>query len=189
MEKTSTYGEILYTGFNFCKDGFPRGFSKLGYKRCLRTHLLFLRRFINRIEIGKIEEDDTVLLKEFFEFCKSNNRMGRLYLSSSAVESVLISSDYKILTAVDSERINADVNRLMLALTEAALAELKNIRANERKMFIYLHPLHNLARYYLNKDAINLFDCQDWQISAELAMKYAFGDLDDETRAMVGYGQ
>jgi len=183
MEKISTYGELLYIGFNAekgrCKS---QGFWNIGYKSTLKEHLVFLKRIAIRIRVKSIEEDDTTLLTDFFKMCSNSKNIGKVYGFSSDVGNITKSNISVMLSSISEAHFNDTVGNLILIMIDDLLVTLDRKPLDKKKVHMLLRALHNLPRCFLNEHAKTLCCLKQPRISCEDAIKYAFDNMDIESK-------
>lgn len=183
MDKISTYGELLYIGFNAEKGrARSQGFWKIGYKSSLVNHMTFLRKIIVRMNVNEFDNNDKELMVAFLELCKNDKSIGKFYNLSPEEERSLRSCDDFVFFNINSENCNNTLNNLMLEMVEDLLETLRNSPIDKEKIYILIRSLHNLPRLYLNEKSETLFNLRQPSISYEDAIKYSLDNMDNITK-------
>lgn len=179
MDKISTFGELLYIGFNYekgiCKS---KGVWKFGYKESLKKHLVFLRGIVIRINIDEVTEEDNNILINLRKLCESNKGLKRIYFSTPNLESKL-NSRLVINKINNNHYYEKVINKLMLEMIEELLTALNDKPINKKKVHMLLRALHNLPRFYFNIKNKTFYNLQGLAISYVDAVKYSFDNMDD----------
>ena len=184
MEKYSLFGELLYLGF-VCEKGRCKssGFWKLGYKRILHKHIVLLSKLIQCILVSEISDNDALILKKFIESIQTEKDIIKYYPINEDTMKKLHDSNYSIITSIDSDRCNNNINLLMNDITTEILELLDHkFFLNKKRIAMLIRALHNLPRVYLGKGLHTLCNIEQPAIDYKAALEYSFNNMDEDTR-------
>lgn len=184
MEKYSLFGELLYLGF-VCEKGRCKssGFWKLGYKRILHKHIVLLSKLIQCILVSEISDNDALILKKFIESIQTEKDIIKYYPINEDTMKKLQDSNYSIITSIDSDRCNNNINLLMNDITTEILELLDHkFFLNKKRIAILIRAIHNLPRVYLGKGLHTLCNIEQPAIDYKAALEYSFNNMDEDTR-------
>lgn len=184
MDKISVFGELLYIGLvaekGRCKS---KGIWKYGYKRNLYIHMTMLCKICECIQEETVSDKDSIILREFLKFWKTESDIRRFYpIKPQALEELML-KEFEIFEAFDKKKYNGSISRLMSAMIKDVLELLdKGIFVNKSKISMLLKALHNLPRYYLGRNIHTLCELSQPSIEYEEAIEYSLQNMDEEAR-------
>lgn len=184
MEKYSLFGELLYLGF-VCEKGRCKssGFWKLGYKRILHKHIVLLSKLIQCILVSEVSDNDALILKKFIESIQTEKDIIKYYPINEDTMKKLQDSNYSIITSIDSDRCNNNINLLMNDITTEILELLDHkFFLNKKRIAMLIRAIHNLPRVYLGKGLHTLCNIEQPAIDYKAALEYSFNNMDEDTR-------
>jgi len=184
LEKYSLFGELLYLGF-VCEKGRCKssGFWKLRYKRILHKHIVLLSKLIQCILVSEISDNDALILKKFIESIQTEKDIIKYYPINEDTMKKLQDSNYSIITSIDSDRCNNNINLLMNDITTEILELLDHkFFLNKKRIAMLIRAIHNLPRVYLGKGLHTLCNIEQPAIDYKAALEYSFNNMDEDTR-------
>ena len=184
MEKYSLFGELLYLGF-VCEKGRCKssGFWKFGYKRILHKHIILLRQLIQCILVSEISDNDALILKKFIESIRTEKDIIKHFPLNGETIRKLQDSNYSIITSIDSDRCNNNINLLMNDITTEIIELLDHkFFLNKKRIAMLIRAIHNLPRVYLGKGLHTLCNIEQPAIDYKAALEYSFNNMDEDTR-------
>lgn len=126
---------------------------------------------------------DALILKKFIESIRTEKDIIKHYPLNGETIRKLQDSNYSIITSIDSDRCNNNINLLMNDITTEIIELLDHkFFLNKKRIAMLIRAIHNLPRVYLGKGLHTLCNIEQPAIDYKAALEYSFNNMDEDTR-------